>query len=89
MLNAANYFVNRHEYLKLFNPDIDPVTSDSIYMTSRWLEFGNSIYVVPDLSYQHRVNNHEEEEGSHYGRNIRRTPQGLHESIIKKLKQMK
>lgn len=89
MLNAANYFVNRHEYLKLFNPDIDPVTSDSIYMASRWLEFGNSIYVVPDLSYQHRVNNHGSEEGSHYGANVRRTPQGFHDEIINKLKRMK
>ena len=89
MLNAANYFVNRHEYLKVFNPDIDPVTSDSIYMMSRWLESGNSIYVVPDLSYQHRVNNHGAEEGSHYGSNVRRTPSGFHDSIITKLKQMK
>ena len=89
MLNAANYFVNRHEYLKVFNPDIDPVTSDSIYMMLRWLEAGNNIYVVPDLSYQHRVNNHGAEEGSHYGANVRRTPSGFHDSIIQKLKQMK
>lgn len=89
MLNAANYFVNRHEYLKVFNPDIDPVTSDSIYMMSRWLEAGNTVYVVPDLSYQHRVNNHGSEEGSHYGANVRRTPSGFHDGIISKLKQMK
>lgn len=89
MLNAANYFVNRHEYLKVFNPDIDPVTSDSIYIMSRWLEAGNSIYVVPDLSYQHRVNNHGSEEASHYGQNVRRTSPGFHDSIINKLKQMR
>lgn len=89
MLNAANYFVNRHEYLKLFNPEIDPVTSDSIYMAYRWLEAGNSIYVVPGLSYQHRVNNHGNEEGSHYGANVRRTPQDLHNTIINNLKRMK
>lgn len=88
MLNAANYFVNRHEYLKLFDPSVDPVTSDSIFMASRWLEAGNFIYVVPDLSYQHRVNNHGAEEGSHYGANVRRTPIGLHESIVTKLKRM-
>lgn len=89
MLNAANYFVNRHEYLKLFTPEIDPVTSDSIFMAHRWIEAGNSIYVVPDLTYQHRVNNHGSEEGSHYGQNIRRTPQGFHDNIITKLKRLK
>lgn len=89
MLNAANYFVNRHEYLKLFTPEVDPVTSDSIFMASRWIEAGNSIYVVPDLSYQHRVNNHGAEEGSHYGANVRRTPQGFHDNIVTRLKRMK
>lgn len=88
MLNAANYFVNRHEWLKVFDPGTDPVTSDSIYMASRWIEAGNSIYVVPDLSYQHRVNNHGSEEASHYGSNVRRTPQGFHDSILRKLKSM-
>lgn len=89
MLNAMNYFVNRHEYLKVFDPNIKPVTSDSIYQNCRWLEAGNSIYVVPDLSYRHRVNDHEGEEPSHYGANVRRTPQGLHESILNRLKAMR
>lgn len=89
MLNAMNYFVNRHEYLKVFDPNIKPVTSDSIYQNCRWLEAGNSIYVVPDLNYQHRVNNHGSEEPSHYGENIRRTPSGLHECILNRLKAMR
>jgi len=83
-LNAFNYFVNRAEYLKVFDPDMKPVTSDSIYHNYRWLDAGNSIYIVPGLSYQHRVHN-----GSHYQQNVRRTPDGLHESIIEKLKAMK
>lgn len=88
MLNAMNYFVNRHEYLKVFDPTINPVTSDSIYQNCRWLEAGNFIYIVPDLSYQHRVDNHEGEEPSHYGVNVRKTPSGLHKSIINRLKQL-
>ncbi len=31
-LNAANYFVNRDQYLDVWDGSIDPVTSDSIYM---------------------------------------------------------
>lgn len=89
MLNAANFFVNRHEYLAIFDPTINPVTSDSIYMMCRWLEAGNSIYVVPDLHYQHRVNNHGAEEPSHYGTNVRKTPSGFHDSIVQRLKNMK
>jgi glycosyltransferase involved in cell wall biosynthesis len=82
MLNAMNYFVNRDEYLKVWDGSIDPVTSDSLYQNYRWLEAGNSIYVVPGLEYEHRVH-----DGSHYKNNVRRTPRGLHDSIIEKMKQ--
>ncbi len=88
MLNAMNYFVNRHEWLKVFDDSIDPVTSDSIHQNYRWLDAGNTIYVVPDLSYHHRVNNHGAEEPSHYAQKVRQTPKGFHEDILNKLKQM-
>jgi glycosyltransferase involved in cell wall biosynthesis len=84
MLNAMNYFVNREQYLKVFDHYTDPVTSDSIYQNYRWLDAGNSIYVVPDLEYQHRVH-----EGSHYQNNVKRTPRGFHEEIINRLKAMR
>jgi len=84
MLNACNFFVNRDEYLRIWDGSIDPVTSDSIYFNYRWLEAGNSIYVVPGMEYEHRVH-----DGSHYQHNVRRTPKGLHESILKKLRAMK
>lgn len=89
MLNAMNYFVNRNEYLRVFDPSQDPVTSDSIYQNFRWLDLGNSIYVVPDLYYEHRVDNHAEEEPSHYGKNVNRTPRGFHERILNNLKAMR
>lgn len=83
MLNAFNYFVNRDEFLRVWQ-DGEPVTSDSIFHNYNWLNAGNSIYVVEGLQYEHRVH-----EGSHYQNNIRRTPEGFHESIVNKLKQMR
>jgi glycosyltransferase involved in cell wall biosynthesis len=84
MLNAMNYFVNRDEYLKVWDGSIDPVTSDSIFQNYNWLKAGNLIYVVPDLSYEHLVH-----EQSHYRNNVRRTPQGFHKSIEDKLKALR
>lgn len=83
MLNAMNYFVNRDEYLRVWDSSVDPVTSDSLYQNYRWLDAGNSIFVLPELEYTHRVHS-----GSHYQNNFRRTPRGLHESIVIKLKNM-
>lgn len=82
MLNAMNYFVNRDEYLRVWDGSIDPVTSDSLYQNYRWLEAGNYIHVVSGLEYEHRVH-----DGSHYKNNVRRTPRGFHDSIIEKMKQ--
>lgn len=79
-LNAANFFVNRNTYLKAFDPDTDPVTSDSIYMAYRLLEQGNKYYFVPGLEYEHRVGH-----PSHYTANVHRTPSGFHQSLLDKL----
>lgn len=84
MCNAMNYFVNRDEYLKVWDGSVDPVTSDSIFQNYNWLKSGNSIYVVPGLEYEHRVH-----EQSHYRLNVRRTERGFHDSIVNKLKQLK
>lgn len=84
MLNAMNYFVNRDEYLRVWDSSVDPVTSDSLYQNYRWIAAGNCIQVCSHLRYEHRVHS-----GSHYQNNHRRTPRGFHESIIQKLKEMK
>lgn len=89
MLNAFNLFVNRERYLQVFDGTVDPVTSDSIYFNYKWLEAGNSIYVVPGLQYFHRVNDHIGQEQSHYSKNNNRTPKGFHESILRKLKALR
>ncbi len=83
-LNACNYFVNKNEYIKVWDGSVDPVTSDSIYFMSKWFEEGNLLYIVPNLHYEHKVH-----DGSHYQKNVSRTPQGFHESILNKLKEMK
>lgn len=84
MLNAANYFVNRDEYLRVWDGSgIDPVTSDSIFTTYNWLAAGNKIQVVDGLHYQHRIHPH-----GHYNNNVARTPAGFHESILNKLRNL-
>lgn len=80
MLNAMNYFVNRDEYLRIWDKSIDPVTSDSLFHNYNWLKAGNTIYVTPGLRYEHLVH-----EGSHYKQNVRRTPTGLHDELLDKL----
>lgn len=83
MLNAMNYFVNRDEFLRVWDGSVDPVTSDSIYQNYNWLKAGNSIYICPGLEYDHKV--HEE---SHYRNNFRRTPNGFHNEIVNKIKNL-
>lgn len=83
MLNAMNYFVNRHTWLEAFDDSVNPVTSDSLYQNYNLLKDGCEVYVVPGLTYEHRVH-----DGSHYKQNVKRTPQGFHESILQKLKEL-
>lgn len=54
-LNTFNYFINRDEYLKIYRYDSSCRGADSIYFNSLWLGAGNDIYIVPGLSYFHRV----------------------------------
>lgn len=89
MLNANNNFFHRETWLSVFDSSVDPVTSDSIFQNYLWLEAELAIYVVPGLHYEHRVNNHSNEEKSHYVKNSRRTKPGFHESIVNKLKAMR
>lgn len=81
-LNTANYFVNKSTYLSAFNPDVDPHTSDSIYMTYRFLEQGNKLCIVDGLSYFHRVH-----QGSHYQNNVHKTG-NFHTETLQKLRNL-
>lgn len=84
MLNAANFFVNRFEYLKVWDGSVNPVTSDSIYFTYCWLKSGNKINVVDGMQYFHRVHS-----GSHYQNKNHLTPKGFHDNVLKRLKELK
>ncbi len=84
MLNACNYFVNRDAYLEVWDGSTNPVTSDSIFQAYNWLNAGKDIWVVPALTYQHRVH-----EGSHYQNNVAKTPHGFHKSILDKIMKLK
>lgn len=69
MLNAMNFFINREEYLKVFDCNkTEPWTADSIYFNYLWLKAGHKIYVVPGMQYDHLVHN-----GSHYKANVHKT----------------
>lgn len=83
MLNAMNYYVNRNEFLMIWDGHVDPVTSDSLYQNYNWLKGGNTIFVQEGMEYDHRVHG-----GSHYQQNVKRTPQGFHNEILNKIRSL-
>jgi len=82
-LNTSNFFINRSQYLKTWDGAVDPVTSDSIYFVYCWLNAGNKFHIVDGMEYFHRVH-----DDSHYKINVARTPEGFHDSILNKLRQL-
>ena len=68
MLNTMNFFINRKQYLDIWDGEVNPVTADSIYFNYCWLAAGNKIKVVEGMEYEHLVHS-----GSHYVNNVSRT----------------
>lgn len=87
-LNAMNYFVNRDEFLRVFEDRPEPWTADSILINYNWLKAGNSIYFCPGLEYYHRIDGYGKENGSHYKEHHRKTG-NLYNEIVNKLKAMR
>lgn len=88
MLNAMNFFVNRAEYLRVFDTTKEePWTADSIYFNYLWLKAGNKIYVTPGMQYDHRVNDHAGQEPSHYSTHNRKTG-NFYNEVVQKLKEL-
>jgi glycosyltransferase involved in cell wall biosynthesis len=85
-LNAANYFINKQSWLETWNnmENINPVTSDSIWVAYNWLKDGKGIFITPNLTYTHRIH-----PGSHYQNNVARTPDGFHEKILQSLRELR
>jgi glycosyltransferase involved in cell wall biosynthesis len=83
-LNTMNYFVHRYNYIKVFDMDTDPVTSDSLYQNYNWLKEGYNIHILKGLQYNHLVHS-----GSHYINNVARTPSNFNEILMNKLRNLK
>jgi glycosyltransferase involved in cell wall biosynthesis len=79
LINTMNYFVNRDEYLRVWDGSIEPWTADTIFQNYNWLKAGNKIHVVEGLQYDHLVHN-----GSHYQEHNSKTG-NLYKEIENKL----
>lgn len=55
LCNANNFFCNRDAYLRSFEYKPDCKGEDSIFNFYNWLKNGNKVFVVPDLTYFHRI----------------------------------
>ena len=55
LCNTNNYFVNRDEYIRQYNYDSKVRGADGIYYAYHWLKAGNSIKIVENMQYFHRV----------------------------------
>lgn len=82
MLNCMNFFINRDEYLRVWDGSLNPYTADSLYFNFCWFKGGNNMFVVPNMKYEHRVHS-----GSHYVANNHKTG-SFYEEIIFKLKNL-
>lgn len=88
MLNTANFFVNKDFYIKSWDGSVNPHTADSIFMNYQLLKNGGKLYVVPGLTYLHRVDDHSDEESGHYQKNCHKTG-NFHSETEQKLKELR
>lgn len=88
MLNTANFFVNKDFYIQSWDANTNPNTSDSIFMNYQMLNNGGKLYVVPGLSYLHRVDDHQNEESGHYQKNYLKTG-NFHNEVLQKIKELR
>ena len=83
LLNSMNFFINREQYLKTWEPKENILGADSIYFNYLWFKAGNDMFVVTGLEYNHLVH-----EGSNYKEHERKSaPQAKHiESLLKMMR---
>ncbi len=84
-LNAMNFFINRFEYLQVWDGSVNPISSDSIYFSYCWLNAGNKIYITPNLEYEHYISPHN---NGHYQLNQHKTVE-FHKELMNKIRAMK
>lgn len=80
MLNCMNLFINKNEYLRVWQEIENPHTADSIFFNYCWFVADNKMYVVHDLRYEHKIHS-----GSHYILNNHKTG-NLYSVIEQKIK---
>lgn len=71
LINTMNYFVNRDEYLRVWEDRDEPWTADTALQNYNWLKQGNAIHVLPGLQYEHRIEHTEHK--SHYQEHNKKT----------------
>lgn len=86
MINTMNYFVNRDEYLRVWEDVKEPWTADSALQNYNWLKVGNKIHVLTGLQYEHRIEHTEHK--SHYQEHNRKTG-GLFEKVMSKMRALR
>lgn len=84
-LNAMNFFINRNEYLKVWDGNVNPGSSDSIYFSLCWLKSGNSILITPGLEYYHHIH---QDKSNHYNQNAHKYVE-FHNQIMNEIKNLK
>jgi glycosyltransferase involved in cell wall biosynthesis len=84
-LNAFNLFMNRDEFLRIWDGTVNPNTSDSLWVSFCWLKAGNKIKVTPNLIYQHYISSNND---GHYQLNYRKSIE-FHEELMCKIRELK
>lgn len=54
-MNTCNYVVNRTKYIEAYRYNPEMIASDTVWFNYNWLKGGGEFYVVPGMSYFHRV----------------------------------
>ncbi len=84
-LNAFNLFINREEYLRVWDGSVNPITSDSIYFNYCWLNAGNKVLITPNLEYEHYIDSNG---GGHFQQNQHKTVE-FHEDLMNNIRELK
>lgn len=77
-MNTCNYVVHKDEYAKVFKRNSEIDATDTIYFALLWLKSHRDFYVVPGMTYFHRVH-----KGSGFMKNMNKNMN--HAASIKKL----
>lgn len=83
--NAMNFFINKEQYLKVWNGRVDPHSSDSIFFSYTWVLAGHKILITPNLQYQHTI--HTDGSG-HFTQNQHKTVE-FHKILMDKIRNLR